>query len=135
MIMALRNESPLSHKSLTLTHLTLVDPYWTWKSFLLKTLINSITKYISLYMSYLKELIEHRIMLVRCNKDIFRLSVGGSVSYWSILFFIHSIYSSDSHLSHSIHVSKKWEIQKSSVMGISKSRKSYKVYIFDSLHV
>ena len=105
--MAPRNESPLSLKSLTLTHLTLVDPYWAWKSFLLKTLINSTAKYIPLYMSYLKELIEHEIMLVSCNKDILRLSVGGSIELLIHSFFIHSTYSSDFHLSRSTPFTKK----------------------------
>ena len=42
-------------------------------------------------MSYLRELIEHGIMLVSCNKDVLRLSVGESIE-----LLIHSICSSDS---------------------------------------
>ena len=36
-------------------------------------------------MSYLKELIEHGIMLVSCNKKILRLSVGGGVIVFKII--------------------------------------------------
>ena len=58
-------------------------------------------------MSYLRELIEHGIMLVSCNKDILRLSVGGSIELLIHSFLIHSICSSDSHLSHSTPCIKK----------------------------
>ena len=58
-------------------------------------------------MSYLRELIEHGIMLVSCNKDILRLSMGGSIELLIHSFLIHSIYSSDSHLSHSTPFTKK----------------------------
>ena len=77
MIMAPRNESPLSQKAnpysfdLSRPILSLKNP------FCCKPLINSTAKYIPWYMSYLRELIEHGIMLVSCNKDILRLSVGG----------------------------------------------------------
>ena len=88
-------------------------------------------------MSYLKELIEHGIMLVSCNKDILRLSVGGSIELLIHSFFIHSIYSSDSHLSHSTPFTKKSEKFKIKCNGDSKFKlnQSYKVYIFHSLHV
>ena len=91
----------------TLIHLTLVDPYWAWKSFLLWNPNKLYSQIYSWYMSYLRELIEHGIMLVSCNKDVLRLSVGGSIELLIHSFFIHSTYSSDSHLSHSTPFTKK----------------------------
>ena len=46
-------------------------------------------------------------MLVSCNKDVLRLSVGGSIESLIHSFLIHSICSSDSHLSHSTPCIKK----------------------------
>ena len=86
-------------------------------------------------MSYLRELIEHGIMLVSCNKDILRLSVGGSIELLIHSFLIHSIYSSDSHLSHSTPVTKKVGNSKSSVMGIQSQEKKNQSYVFHSFHV
>ena len=96
-------------------------------------------------MSYLRELIEHGIMLVSCNKDILRLSVGGSIELLIHSFFIHSIYSSDSHLSHSTPFTKKVrdsrlkynEKFKTKYNGDSKFKwnQCYKVYTFHSLYV
>ena len=76
-------------------------------------------------MSYLRELIEHGIMLVSCNKDILRLSVGGSIE-----LLIHSICSSDFHLSHSTPCIKKVGNSKIKCNGDFKVNKnqSYKVY-------
>ena len=91
----------------TLIHWTLVDPYWAWKSFLLQNPNELYSQIHSLHMSYLRELIEHGIMLVSCNKDIFRLSVAGSIELLIHSFLIHSICSSDSHLSHSTPCIKK----------------------------
>ena len=85
-------------------------------------------------MSYPRELIEHEIMLVSCNKDIPRLSVGGSIELLIHSFLIHSIYSSDSHLSHSTPFTKKVGNSKSRVMGNSKSRKiKVTKFIFSTL--
>ena len=86
-------------------------------------------------MSYLRELIEHGIMLVSCNKDILRLSVGGSIELLIHSFLIHSICSSDSHLSHSTPCIKKVGNSKIKCNGDFKVKKKYKVYIFHSLHV
>ena len=129
MIMAPRNESPLSQKAnpysfdfsrpiLSLKILFVVNPNKLY------------SQIYSLYMSYPRELIEHGIMLVSCNKDILRLSVGGSIELLIHSFLIHSICSSDSHLSHSTLCIKKVGNSKIKCNGDFKVNKnqSYRVY-------
>ena len=81
-------------------------------------------------MSYLRELIEHGIMLVSCNKDILRLSVGGSIELLIHSFLIHSIYSSDSHLSHSTPCIKKVGNSKIKCNGDFKVKKKLQSFYF-----
>ena len=124
MIMTPRNKSPLSQKANPYS-LNFSRPILSLKILFVENPNKLYSQIYSLYMSYLRELIEHGTMLVSYNKDILRLSVGGSIELLIYSFLIHSIYSSDSHLSHSTpYTKKKVGNSKSSVMGIQSQEKS-----------